>query len=101
MLTRYARYVSSALGEQVLAELREDFVSEHARAAGRRRSSAPAPATCSPAPLATSTQLGWSVRWALPETMIALVTAVVTIVAALLVGPWVLRSRACSACRCS
>ena len=26
MLTRYARYVSFVLGEQVLAELREDFV---------------------------------------------------------------------------
>ena len=26
MLTRYARYVSQVLGEQVLAELREDFV---------------------------------------------------------------------------
>ena len=27
VLTRYARYVSQVLGEQVLAELREDFVS--------------------------------------------------------------------------
>ena len=26
VLTRYARYVSQVLGEQVLAELREDFV---------------------------------------------------------------------------
>ena len=34
-------------------------------------------------------QLGWSVRWALPEWTIALVTAVVTFVAAMSVGLWV------------
>ena len=35
-------------------------------------------------------QLGWSVRWALPEWTIAVVTAVVTFVAAITVGWWVL-----------
>ena len=34
-------------------------------------------------------QLGWSVRWALPEWTIAVVTAVLTFVAALSVGWWV------------
>ena len=35
-------------------------------------------------------QLGWSVRWALPEWTIAVITAVVTFVAAVTVGWWVL-----------
>ena len=34
-------------------------------------------------------QLGWSVRWALPEWTIAVVTAVLTFAAALSVGWWV------------
>jgi ABC-type multidrug transport system fused ATPase/permease subunit len=34
-------------------------------------------------------QLGWSVRWALPEWCIAVITAVFTFTAALLVGWWV------------
>ncbi len=34
-------------------------------------------------------QLGWSVRWALPEWTIAVVTAIVTFVAAISVGWWV------------
>ena len=37
VLTRYARYVSQVLGEQVLAELREDFVGNTLALPGRRR----------------------------------------------------------------
>ena len=88
ILTRYARYVSQVLGEQVLAELREDFVANTlALPIGTVESAGSGD-------LLTRTgrdvdQLGWSVRWALPEWTIALVTAVVTFVAALSVGLWV------------
>ncbi|WP_027862578.1 ABC transporter ATP-binding protein [Marmoricola sp. URHB0036] len=88
VLTRYARYVSQALGEQVLAELREDFVANTlALPVGVVESAGSGD-------LLTRTgrdidQLGWSVRWALPEWTIAVVTAVVTFVAALSVGLWV------------
>lgn len=88
VLTRYARYVSQALGEEVLAELREDFV-ENALAlpVGVVESAGSGD-------LLTRTsrdvdQLGWSVRWALPEWVIALVTAVLTFAAAVSVGWWV------------
>lgn len=88
VLTRYARYISQVLGEQVLAELREDFVGNTlalplgvVEAAGS-------------GDLTTRTsrdvdQLGWSVRMALPEWTIAVVTAVATFVAAISVGWWV------------
>ncbi|MCW2814170.1 MAG: yheI 2 [Nocardioides sp.] len=88
VLTRYARLVSQVLGEQVLAELREDFV-ENALAlpVGVVESAGSGD-------LLTRTgrdvdQLGWSVRWALPEWTIAVVTAVLTFGAALSVGWWV------------
>ena len=88
VLTRYARYLSQVLGEQVLAELREDFVqSALALPVGTVESAGSGD-------LLTRTsrdvdQLGWSVRWALPEWTIAVVTAVLTFVAALSVGWWV------------
>jgi ABC-type multidrug transport system fused ATPase/permease subunit len=88
VLTRYARYVSQSLGERVLAELREDFVANTlALPVGVVESAGSGD-------LLTRTgrdveQLGWSVRWALPEWTIGLVTAVVTFVAALSVGLWV------------
>ncbi len=89
VLTRYARYLSGAFGERVLAELREDFVAQALRLpigvverAGTgdllTRSSRDVEA------------LGWSLRFAVPETIIALVTGVFTIGACLLVGTWVL-----------
>ena len=65
VLTRYARYVSQVLGEQVLAELREDFVGNAlALPVGVVESAGSGD-------LLTRTsrdvdQLGWSVRWALP-----------------------------------
>jgi ABC-type multidrug transport system fused ATPase/permease subunit len=89
VLTRQGRYVASSLGEKVLAELREDFVdSSLALPVGvvERAGSGD---------LLTRTsrdveQLGWSVRYALPEWTIAVITAVVTIIGAALVGVWVL-----------
>lgn len=88
VLTRYARLRSQVMGELVLAELREDFVANTlalpvgtVEAAGS-------------GDLLTRTgsdvdRLGWSVRWALPEWTIAVVTAVLTFAAALSVGWWV------------
>ncbi len=89
VLTRFARLVSQVLGEQVLAELREDFVDNTlALPVGIVESAGSGD-------LLTRTgrdveQLGWSVRWALPEWTIALVQGVLTFVAAILVGWWVL-----------
>ena len=88
VLTRFARYASQVLGEQVLAELREDFVGNAlALPVGVVESAGSGD-------LLTRTsrdveQLGWSVRWALPEWTIAVVTAVLTFAAALSVGWWV------------
>ena len=88
VLTRYARYLSQVLGEEVLAELREDFVGNTlALPVGVVESAGSGD-------LLTRTgrdveQLGWSVRWALPEWTIAVVTAVLTFGAALSVGWWV------------
>jgi ABC-type multidrug transport system fused ATPase/permease subunit len=88
VLTRYARYLSFVLGERVLAELREDFVENTlALPVGVVESAGSGD-------LLTRTsrdveQLGYSVRWALPEWTIALITAVLTFSAALLVGWWV------------
>ena len=88
VLTRFARYRSQVMGELVLAELREDFVSNTlalpigtVEAAGS-------------GDLLTRTgsdidQLGWSVRWALPEWTIAVLSATLTFAAALSVGWWV------------
>lgn len=88
IFTRYARLVSQSLGEQVLAELREDFV-ENALAlpVGTVESAGSGD-------LLTRTsrdvdQLGWAVRWALPDWTIAVVTGVLTFGAAISVGWWV------------
>ena len=88
VLTRYARYRSFMLGEEVLAELREDFVANTlALPVGVVESAGSGD-------LLTRTsrdveQLGWSVRWALPEWSIAVLTATTTFIGALLVGWWV------------
>jgi ABC-type multidrug transport system fused ATPase/permease subunit len=88
VLTRYARYRSQVMGELVLAELREDFVGNTlALPVGTVESAGSGD-------LLTRTsrvvdQLGWSVRMALPEWTIAVVTAVLTFGAALSVGWWV------------
>ncbi len=88
VLTRYARYLSQVLGEQVLAELREDFVGNAlALPVGVVESAGSGD-------LLTRTsrdvdQLGWSVRMALPEWVIAVITAILTFAAAISVGWWV------------
>jgi ABC-type multidrug transport system fused ATPase/permease subunit len=88
VLTRYARYISQVLGEQVLAQLREDFVGNTlALPVGVVESAGSGD-------LLTRTsrdvdQLGWSVRMALPEWTIAVVTAILTFAAAIAVGWWV------------
>ena len=88
VLTRYARYLSFVTGEKILAELRQDFVENTlALPVGVVESAGSGD-------LLTRTsrdveQLGWSVRWALPEWLIAVITAVLTFTAALLVGWWV------------
>ncbi len=89
VLTRYARYLSSVFGEQVLAELREDFVDQAlALPVGVVE-------RAGTGDLLTRTsrdveQLGWSVRFAVPETIVAVVTTFFSIGACLLVGTWVL-----------
>ena len=88
VLTRYARYLSFVTGERILAELREDFVENALGLPVGVVESAGS------GDLLTRTsrdveQLGWSVRWALPEWVIAVITATLTFVAALLVGWWV------------
>ncbi|HYF72937.1 MAG TPA: ABC transporter ATP-binding protein, partial [Nocardioides sp.] len=88
VLTRFARYVSQVLGEQVLAELREDFVGNTlALPVGVVESAGSGD-------LLTRTsrdvdQLNWSIRMALPEWTIAVITAVVTFLGAISVGWWV------------
>ena len=89
VLTRYARYVSFVLGEEILADLREDFVDNTLSLPVGVVESAGS------GDLLTRTsrdveQLGWSVRWALPEWSIAVITAALTFTAAVLVGWWVL-----------
>ncbi len=89
VLTRYARYCSFALGEEVLAELREDFVKQSlALPVGVVEKAGTGD-------LLTRTSrdveaLGWSVRFAIPETIIAFVTTIFSILACILVGTWVL-----------
>ncbi|MFL6158494.1 MAG: ABC transporter ATP-binding protein [Marmoricola sp.] len=89
VLTRFARLRSQVFGEQILAELREDFVDNTLDLPIGVVESAGS------GDLLTRTsrdveQLGWSVRWAIPEWLIAVITAVVTLIGAVLVGWWVL-----------
>jgi ABC-type multidrug transport system fused ATPase/permease subunit len=89
VLTRFARFMSFSLGENVLAELREDFVKESlALPVGTVE-------RAGTGDLLTRTSrdveaLGWSVRFAVPEWIIALVTTIFSVVACMLVGVWVL-----------
>jgi ABC-type multidrug transport system fused ATPase/permease subunit len=88
VLTRWARLRSFTLGETVLAELRENFVA-HALALP-----VGVVERAGTGDLLTRTSrdvdaLGWSVRFAVPETIVAFVTTLFTVVACLLVGPWV------------
>jgi len=89
VLTRWARYVAYVLGEQVLARLREDFV------ASALRLPLGVVEDAGSGDLLTRTSrdveaVGWSARWALPEAVIAGITALLTLVAAATVGWWAL-----------
>ncbi|MGL4742810.1 MAG: ABC transporter ATP-binding protein, partial [Dermatophilaceae bacterium] len=89
ILTRYARLASEVLGEQVLAELREDFVDATlALPLGVVESSGSGD-------LLTRSnrdveELRHCVRFALPEWTIAVITATLTSIAAVTVGWWVM-----------
>ncbi|MEJ7628137.1 MAG: ABC transporter ATP-binding protein [Nocardioidaceae bacterium] len=89
VLTRYARYLSYALGEKVLAELREDFV-EHSLALPISTVERAGTGDLLTRSSRDVEALGWSVRFAVPETIIAFVTTVFAVGACLLVGTWVL-----------
>ena len=86
VLTRFATLASGRLGERVLAELREDFVD---RVLAIPLSTVERAGT---GDLLTRTSrdvsaLSHSVRRAVPETLIAIVTAIFVVVALLLVSP--------------
>ena len=86
VLVRFAVYASSRLGEKVLAELRQEFV---VRVLGLPLSTVERAGS---GDLISRTSrdvdsLSRTVRHAVPETMIALVTCVITLGALLLTGP--------------
>lgn len=89
LLTRWARYRSFALGEQVLAELREDFVDNALALPIGTVERAGTGDLLSRTSRDVDT-LSRTVRFAVPETIIAFVTVLFTVAATLLVGVWVL-----------
>ncbi|MFF0264908.1 ABC transporter ATP-binding protein [Kribbella sp. NPDC004536] len=89
LLTRWARYKSFALGEQVLAELREEFVDNALALPIGTVERAGTGDLLSRTSRDVDT-LSRTVRFAVPETIIAFVTVVFTAVATMLVGVWVL-----------
>lgn len=89
LLTRWARYRSFALGEQVLAELREDFVDNALALPIGTVERAGTGDLLSRTSRDVDT-LSRTVRFAVPETIIAFVTVLFTVGATMLVGVWVL-----------
>ncbi|MDX2972712.1 ABC transporter ATP-binding protein [Kribbella solani] len=89
LLTRWARFKSFALGEQVLAELREEFVDNALALPIGTVERAGTGDLLSRTSRDVDT-LSRTVRFAVPETIIAFVTVLFTAVATLLVGVWVL-----------
>ena len=89
VLTRQARYLSTSLGEELLGELREDFVDSTLALPIGTVEEAGAGDLLSRTSRDVD-QLGWTVRFALPEWTTAVITVVVTVVGAVLVGAWVL-----------
>ncbi|WP_329003298.1 ABC transporter ATP-binding protein/permease [Kribbella sp. NBC_00709] len=89
LLTRWARYRSFALGEQVLAELREEFVDNALALPIGTVERAGTGDLLSRTSRDVDT-LSRTVRFAVPETIIAFVTVIFTVVATVLVGVWVL-----------
>jgi ABC-type multidrug transport system fused ATPase/permease subunit len=89
LLTRWARFRSFALGEQVLAELREEFV-DNALALPIGTVERAGTGDLLSRTSRDVDALSRTVRFAVPETIVAFVTTVFTVVATLLVGLWVL-----------
>ncbi|ADB35000.1 ABC transporter related protein [Kribbella flavida DSM 17836] len=89
LLTRWARFRSFSLGEQVLAELREDFVDDALALPIGTVERAGTGDLLSRTSRDVDT-LSRTVRFAVPETIIAFVTVLFTVAAALLVGVWIL-----------
>ncbi len=89
LLTRWARFRSFALGEQVLAELREDFVDNALALPIGTVERAGTGDLLSRTSRDVDT-LSRTVRFAVPETIVAFVTVLFTVGATLLVGVWVL-----------
>lgn len=89
LLVRWARFRSFALGEQVLAELREDFV-DNALALPIGTVERAGTGDLLSRTSRDVDALSRTVRFAVPETIVALVTTVFTIAATVLVGVWVL-----------
>ncbi|HET6299492.1 MAG TPA: ABC transporter ATP-binding protein [Kribbella sp.] len=89
LLTRWARFKSFALGEQVLAELREDFV-DNALALPIGTVERAGTGDLLSRTSRDVDSLSRTVRFAVPETIVAFVTVLFTVGAMLLVGAWVL-----------
>ncbi|TCC58645.1 ABC transporter ATP-binding protein [Kribbella pittospori] len=89
LLTRWARFKSFALGEQVLAELREDFVDNALALPIGTVERAGTGDLLSRTSRDVDT-LSRTVRFAVPETIISFVTVLFTVAATVLVGVWVL-----------
>ena len=89
LLTRWARFRSFALGEQVLAELREEFV-DNALALPIGTVERAGTGDLLSRTSRDVDALSRTVRFAVPETIVAFVTVLFTVGATLLVGVWVL-----------
>ncbi|HEU4945855.1 MAG TPA: ABC transporter ATP-binding protein [Kribbella sp.] len=89
LLTRWARFRSFALGEQVLAELREEFV-DNALALPIGTVERAGTGDLLSRTSRDVDALSRTVRFAVPETIVAFVTTLFTVAATLLVGIWVL-----------
>ncbi|WP_328991016.1 ABC transporter ATP-binding protein/permease [Kribbella sp. NBC_01245] len=89
LLTRWARFRSFALGEKVLAELREEFV-DNALALPIGTVERAGTGDLLSRTSRDVDALSRTVRFAVPETIVALVTTVFTVAATILVGVWIL-----------
>ena len=89
LLVRWARFRSFALGEKVLAELREEFV-DNALALPIGTVERAGTGDLLSRTSRDVDSLSRTVRYAVPETIVAFVTTLFTLVATMLVGPWIL-----------
>jgi len=89
LLVRWARFRSFALGEQVLAELREDFV-DNALALPIGTVERAGTGDLLSRTSRDVDALSRTVRFAVPETIVALITTLFTVIATMLVGIWIL-----------